>query len=221
MMKTIISLFFLIISWINLTGQKKYFDVGANAGVSYYLGDINPSRQFYRQSPAFGAFARFNLNNREAIRLSFIYMSLNARDIDFNNTYQQYRNAVLSASFLEVSPTFEFHFLPYITNKRENGFSPYIFGGLGYIAFAKTTGNISHNFTIPFGTGIKYSLSKKLGVGIEWGMRKTFEDNMDNISNPGDSNVKNPLNNNDWYSFAGFFISFRLNDNSGDCPVYQ
>ncbi len=220
-MRTTFLFFFLILSLSNLPAQKKYFDVGANAGLSYYLGDINPSRQFYRQSPAFGAFARFNLNNREAIRLSFIYMSLNARDIDFMNAYQQNRNAVLSASFLEVSPTFEFHFLPYVTNKRENGFSPYIFGGLGYIAFAKTTGTINNNFSIPFGAGIKYSLSKKLGVGFEWGMRKTFEDGMDNVINPGDSNVKNPLNNNDWYSFAGFFISFRLNDSSGDCPVYR
>jgi opacity protein-like surface antigen len=220
MMKIIISLSVFILSIFNLSAQKKYFDVGAIGGTSYYLGDINPSRQFYKPSPAFGAFARFNLNNREAIRLSFTYMSLGASDRDFNNIYQQNRGAELNASFLEVSPTFEFHFLPYIIHKRDNGFSPYIFGGLGYIAFAKSNGNITHNFTVPFGAGIKYSLSKRIGVGLEWGMRKTFEDNMDLVINPGDANVKNPLNNNDWYSFAGFFISFRLNDNSGDCPVY-
>lgn len=220
MIKFISTVLFLILCLFNLPAQKKYFDVGAAAGVSYYLGDINPSRQFYRHSPALGAFARFNLNNREAIRLSFTYMSLSGRDADFSNVYQQNRDAFFNATFLEVSPTFEFHFLPYVTNKRENGFSPYIFGGLGYIAFAKTNGRLNNNFSVPFGAGVKYSLSKKVGVGFEWGMRKTFDDNIDTVTNPGDQNVKNSLNNNDWYSFAGFFISFRLNDNSGDCPVY-
>jgi hypothetical protein len=214
--------FFLIVFILLRTtlSAQKYFDLGLTGGASYYLGDINPSRHFYRPSPAVGAFGRYNLNKREAIRLSLTYMSIKGSDADFSNTYQQLRNASFNVSFLEIASTFEFHFLPYIINKKENGFSPYLYGGIGYLAFVNTPNNKGNRFNVPFGMGVKYSLSEKVGIGVEWGMRKTFNDLMDGVTNPGGEEMKPFLNNNDWYSFAGFFISFRLNDNSGDCPVY-
>ncbi|MFW5705795.1 MAG: hypothetical protein ACOCX8_02215, partial [Bacteroidota bacterium] len=33
-----------------------------------------------------------------------------------------------------------------------------------------------------FGFGIKYSLGSRVGIGLEWGMRKTFTDYLDDIS---------------------------------------
>lgn len=199
---------------------QRYFDLGFTGGGSYYLGDINPNRHYYKLSPAFGAFLRYNLNNREAVRLSINYMSIKGDDADFNNPYQQLRKASFDASFLELSCTFEFHFLPYVIHKKENGFSPYLYGGIGYLPYIDTPDNKGTDINVPFGAGIKYSLSKKVGVGVEWGMRKTFNDYIDGIINPGGEELKSFINNNDWYSFAGFFISFRLNDKSGNCPVY-
>jgi hypothetical protein len=219
MVKYLVWLILLVSLSSNLPAQK-YFDLGFTGGASYYLGEINPSRQFYKPSPAFGAFGRYNLNNRQAFRLSFNYISIKASDADFDNVYQQLRNASFSASFIEVASTFEFNFLPYITNKKQKGFSPYLYGGLGYTFLLNGPDNKGSHINVPFGFGIKYSLSKKVGVGLEWGMRKTFNDYTDNITNPGGEAMKSSFNNNDWYSFAGFFISFRLNDKSGDCPVY-
>lgn len=37
-------------------------------------------------------------------------------------------------------------------------------------------------FTIPFGVGMKYSIDKKSSIGIEYGLRKTFTDYMDDVS---------------------------------------
>jgi hypothetical protein len=209
----------LLFSLTNITAQK-YFDLGLTAGTSYYIGDINPSRHFYKPSAAAGAFARYNFNNRQAVRLSCTYMGIKGNDSDFNNIYQQLRDASFEASFFEIASTFEFHFLPYIIHKKEKGFSPYLYAGLGYFLLMDGPDNKGTKFNVPFGAGIKYSLSKKIGVGVEWGMRKTFNDYTDGIVNPGGEEMKPFLNNNDWYSFAGFFISFRLNDKSGDCPVY-
>lgn len=218
-MKLLLSLFIVNFTITNLAAQK-YFDVGLTGGVSYYLGDINPSRQFYSVSPAFGGFLRYNLNSREALKVSLVHMAIKGNDADFSNAYQQIRNASFRASFAEISAVYEFHFLPYVTHKREKGFSPYIYGGFGYLTFVSAASNKGNYFSVPFGVGIKYSISKKIGTGVEWGMRKFFNDYMDGITNPGGEAMKPVLNNNDWYSFAGFFISFRLNDNSGDCPVY-
>ena len=37
-------------------------------------------------------------------------------------------------------------------------------------------------FTIPFGVGMKYSIDKKSSIGLEYGLRKTFTDYMDDVS---------------------------------------
>ena len=37
-------------------------------------------------------------------------------------------------------------------------------------------------FAIPFGVGMKYALDKKSSIGIEYGLRKTFTDYMDDVS---------------------------------------
>lgn len=37
-------------------------------------------------------------------------------------------------------------------------------------------------FTIPFGIGMKYQLDKKSSIGLEYGLRKTFTDYMDDVS---------------------------------------
>ncbi|NJO68589.1 MAG: PorT family protein [Bacteroidetes bacterium] len=154
----------LLISAFSLyeTFAQKYFDVGLTGGVSYYLGDINPSRQFYRPSPAIGGFVRFNLNKREALRVSLIYMGLKGDGKDFPNNYSQTYYGNFRTSFTEISAVYEFHFLPYVTNKRKNGFSPYLSGGLGYMTFVSAPSNKGNYFSVPFGAGVKYTLSKKL-----------------------------------------------------------
>jgi hypothetical protein len=35
---------------------------------------------------------------------------------------------------------------------------------------------------IPFGIGAKMNVSKKVGIGLEWGPRKTFTDYLDDVS---------------------------------------
>jgi hypothetical protein len=147
-------------------------------------------------------------------------MSIKGADADFNNFYQKMRNASFNASFTEASAVFEFNFLPYYTNKKEKGFSPYLYGGIGYLAFVSAANNKGNYFSVPFGMGVKYTISKRIGTGVEWGMRKLFNDHLDGLTNAGGDAMKSFINNNDWYSFAGFFISFRLYDDSGDCPVY-
>ncbi len=37
-------------------------------------------------------------------------------------------------------------------------------------------------FAIPFGLGVKFSLSKSICLGAEWGLRKTFTDYIDDVS---------------------------------------
>ena len=210
---TLIALTFIFYLVQNSAAQTKH-EGGLFAGTSWYMGDLNPTRLFYSPSPAFGAIYKRSLNPRELIRLSMNYGGLSGTGKDYENQNQQF-----SARLLDLNACYEFNFLPIHFDPRKLSITTFLFGGLGY-EFA-LGGNAGNHFTIPFGIGTKYLLSKKVTVGAEWSFRKTFIDNIDGVINPGSGKDKSALSNTDWYSFAGFFITFRLFDHSGDCPVYQ
>jgi hypothetical protein len=194
---------------------------GIFAGTTYYMGEINPSRQFYDPSPSAGLLYKLVLNKRAALGAHVYYAQFKGNDHDFSNEYQQNRAVSFSASLLDINATYEFNFLPFEFNARKTVFSPFLFVGLGYEYMLQSTYKVSNHFAIPFGVGIKYLASRKMTIGAEWSFRKTFLDNIDGIANPGETKYKSSISNTDWYSFAGIFITFRLFDHTGDCPAYH
>ena len=100
--------------------------------------------------------------------------------------------------------------------------------------------------SIPFGMGLKMSLGGSTVLGFEWGMRKTFTDYIDDVSttyanpyvlasqntstsaylaDPSDNQSlektgfqRGNENTNDWYSFAGITLTFKIKDKSDHCP---
>jgi len=52
--------------------------------------------------------------------------------------------------------------------------------GQGFVPSRKEYSN--WQFTIPFGIGMKYAVDKKSSIGLEYGLRKTFTDYMDDVS---------------------------------------
>ncbi|MBL4587703.1 MAG: outer membrane beta-barrel protein [Flavobacteriales bacterium] len=52
--------------------------------------------------------------------------------------------------------------------------------GQGFVPSRKQYSN--WQFVIPFGIGMKYALDKKSSIGLEYGLRKTFTDYMDDVS---------------------------------------
>ena len=73
--------------------------------------------------------------------------------------------------------------------------------------------------------GIKLSLGKKWSTGLEWDYRYTFNDTLDGVpgplNNPVPSNSKSLFFNNDWYSYAGLFITYKVFDFPKECPAYD
>jgi hypothetical protein len=196
-------------------------EAGVFVGTSYYLGEINPTKQFYAPSPSIGLLFKFYKNDRHGFRFHAFYGQFQGNDLDFKNELQQHRAASFLASLLDMSAIYEFNFLPFKYNMRKTTFSPFLFIGVGYELMLRTSNKIGNHISIPFGTGIKYFLTKDVTIGTEWSFRKNFQDNMDGLVNPGSPKDKSIISHNDWYSFAGFFITFRLFDHSGDCPVYK
>ena len=217
-MKRIYLFLFSITVSLSLSGQMTS-DFGVFAGTSSYLGDINPSRLLYSPSMAGGAFYRLNLHPRQGLRASIIYGGLKANDLDFQNSFQTIRAASFSGTIGEGELQFEFNFFPYTTEGKLWDYTPYIAAGAG-IAFINTK-TFTYIPVIPFSFGFKVNIYKNVGLEAEYGFRKTFYDNFDGLKDLVAPSDVAWIHNNDWYSFTGIAVTWKLFNKSVPCPAYD
>ena len=183
-------------------------ELGLTAGVSYYIGDINPTRHYPTNTHlAGGIFYRYNIDQHYAVRVQGLFTKLEAYDSDSNDSLQVLRNLGFRTNLFEVAATLEINFLKYrgITKDSHN-WTPYIFFGLAY--FHMNPQNLLDDtwydlqpmgtegqgtsigadpykldvMSIPFGAGFKFALTDKLDLGLEWGLRRTYTDYLDDVS---------------------------------------
>ncbi len=217
-MKNFFLYFLFLVSSLTLMGQRGT-DFGAFAGVSSYFGDINPNRFMYSPLPAGGAFLRYNFHPRQSLRTSLFFGGLKADDLDFNNSFQTTRAASFSGSTGEWALQFEFNFLPYSTMGKTWDYTPYLAAG-GGIAFINTA-TFTYVPVIPFSFGFKVNVYKNLGLEAEYGFRKTFYDNFDGLKDLVAPSDYATIHNNDWYSFAGLAVTWRIYSRLAGCPTYN
>jgi hypothetical protein len=202
-----------------VSGQKK-IEMGIFTGISSYLGDLNPDLPFHSPQPAIGLLHIYNMNKRFALRSQLAYASLKSPAKD--NIGPGF-----TSQMLDAATRFEVNFKPFKLVDRKRPVTTYINGGLGAVFFPGMSNGSPVQLTLPFGVGVKAGLNRRLCVGIEFSGRKTFTDYIDNIQNNiytiGNTMGETPNHsfiNNDWYTFTGLFLTFKLFDNPGDCPVY-
>jgi hypothetical protein len=216
-MKRIHWLLLLSVLSLPLTGQRNS-DYGIFAGTSSYIGDINPNRLLYAPSPAGGLFYRFNLHPRQSIRTNLYMGGLRANDHDFNNAFQQARGASFSGWVGEWAAQFEFNFFPYSTQGKKWNYSPYIAAGIG-VVFINTV-VFTYQPVIPISIGFKINLHKNLGLEAEYGFRKTFYDNFDGLKDAIAPSDYSWTHNNDWYSFLGIGVTWKMYNKLAGCPAF-
>lgn len=252
--------------------QFQSHDIGVFLGGSYYIGDLNPRRHFFETQPAGGVFYRYNYNFRLAFRGGFNLGSVIGDDSQSSDSDQLERNLNFKSKVYEFNTMAEFNFLEYSIGHNKFIFSPYVFLGLSVFHFdpmanlnnqwvdlkrmstegQKTSQNPTQKQykltqpSIPFGVGFKLDLAKNVGLGFEWGPRKTFTDYIDDVSgkyvNPyklaaekgalagilsdrslgtdGVSNTGKQRGNpytKDWYFFYGFTLNFKLKQKPAEC----
>jgi Domain of unknown function (DUF6089) len=217
-MNRIYLLFLFLLVPFSISGQRNA-DYGIFGGVSSYMGDINTNRLFYSPLPAGGLFYRYNFNPRQALRTNIFIGGIQANDLDFNNDFQQARAASFSGTIGEWALQYEFNFFPYSTQGKRWNYSPYLAAGVG-ITFINTTG-LTYEPVIPFSFGFKINIYKNLGLEAEYGFRKTFYDNFDGLKELTDPSHYAWLHNNDWYSFAGISITWKIYNKLAGCPAFK
>ena len=210
---------------------QRHSEIGLIGGTSYYLGELNPSKQITNKiNPAIGVFYRKNTSNRYALRFGANYGKISASDKISNLAFNDFRKLSFSSSIFEGYGILEFNFLPFeIGNYRTSPFSPYVFiGAAAFIVNPEieneggnstfSSGSLT-SFSIPFGLGMKFDLGGNWGLGVEWGMRKTYTDEMDGLYQTyyGGYQLSNSQNN-DWYSILGITLNYKILTESDHCP---
>jgi hypothetical protein len=215
---------------VALAGQRKA-DYGIGVGVTSYIGDINPSRLMYAPLPAGQFFYRYNFNPRQAIRANLLVGGVQATDYDFDNAYQLGRRAYFSGIVGELGVNYEFNFFPYSTEGKRFDYTPYLAAGAAlaynnvnyfnpYVLSVETAGT-GFFPVIPFSFGFRINPFKNVGLEAEYGFRKTFYDIFDGLNDNIDPDHYGKIHNNDWYSFAGISITWKILSKLEVCPVYD
>lgn len=207
----------LVYIWVS---AQKRTDIGFFAGTAWYMGDMNPQMPVRMPGPSFGAMLIHNFNLRYAVKSQVNFFSVNGSDAGSGDAFRTIRDASFSSSALDFSAVFELNFDVFKLADRVHPVSTYINGGAG-LCFP-VSGPASGSFipSLPFAVGIKAGINRRVGIGIEYACRKLFSDNFDGLKNYGSDGFRNAYTNNDWYNIVGFYITYKLFDRPGDCPVY-
>jgi len=204
-MKKIVFILLILFSGVSLKAQ--HHEIGLFLGTSYYLGDLNNSNQFGMASYNFGLMYRYAVNPRIAVRIAAHYGKLQG-DSKLNSKNLQYKNLSFHSVLIDIEGGIEINFLEYVAGSQNHRFTPFVFAGLGFFHFNPKTDYMGKeyelqplgtegqgltaypdkepyaltSFAIPFGIGIKWSVSRRVSIGLEWGLRKTFTDYIDDVS---------------------------------------
>lgn len=260
----------LILGSVYSYGQKN--EIGIHAGVTYYHGELNPITPFEDPFVGLGLFYRRNFNGHFGVKANVLATRLWNSDHNGVNEYQQFRNQKFRTPLMEASILGEINFFWYEPGSVKKGakrWTPFIFAGVGGFYFqpqAMYNGawvNLQELHTegqgivpgrkpykkiqpvIPFGLGVKATPFKGFIITIDWGMRMTFTDYLDDVSSsyvdpsilnqtggkpaidiadqsPGSSvsNVDRQRGfalTKDWYGYLGVHLSIRIKDKRNDC----
>lgn len=244
----------------------KQHELGFLIGGSYYIGDLNPRKHFNLTRPAGGIFYRYTPNYRYAFRGGINFGTIVGDDSQSDDQDQLQRNLNFKSNITEFNVMAEFNFLEYRISNDKYKFTTFLFLGADVFMFkpqahmdvywvdlqplhteGQKKGYKLTQFSIPFGIGMKMNVSRMVGIGLEWGPRKTFTDYLDDVSgtypdpdvipfvknnaarlsdrskNAG-SNVNEQRGNprtKDWYFFFGVTLNIKLNIIPQPCHSYN
>jgi len=236
--------------------------LGFMVGGSYYIGDLNKYDHFNNTNLSFGLIYRYHVNSRLELRGAFRYGKVEAYDSESGNPDQIARNLSFESTIFELTGGIEFNYLNYKMGNDEYFFTPYMFIDIGVFQMdpqteyngelvslqsigtegqnSELTDKNSYLLTqlvVPFGIGFKFNLGSRATFSLEYGIRKTFTDYLDDVgtgsylnrdelaqqngniaANLSDrSSTDNQMTGNrgnaetkDWYSMFGIMFTFSL-----------
>lgn len=182
--------------------KAQVIEVGGSVGLSYYMGDINPKKPFSQSKLGWGVIVRYYNGTRWAFRLA--YSNLQIAGSDEASGYNTERGLSFTNNIHDIALLAEFNFLDYFTGSKRHGLTPYLVGGISVLKFnpkaedgtelcnvhtdVDYSGTMTYDgekkyntfaLSIPFGLGVKYSVSQHIGLACEWRWHLALTDWLD------------------------------------------
>jgi len=198
---------FLLLSLSVSPVKAQYYEVGLTSGAIGYYGDISmPRTNISQYHPAAGLFVKGTYGSFVSLRFGFMIGSISGDDKLSDDVTHVKRNLNFKSEIQEANLMLELN-IPGFYPCRGKNFSPYITAGIAYFHFNPVTSyqgeliklqplgtegqgvpglNRSKydliQMSIPVGLGVKYAINDKLVFGLEFVVRKTNTDYLDDVS---------------------------------------
>lgn len=214
MKKTLATLLLLSAAMTPLSAQTDYeyrMEIGAGVGTVAYEGDFNGNVTKGMQ-PMASVMLRRIFNPYMGVRLDVGYGKLKGSSAgrktympDFaDNTYE------FSNTLIDASATYEYNFWPYGTGRDYRGakrLTPFVFAGLG-ATYVSGSGSSVFTANVPIGVGVKYKISTRLNLGVEWAAHFSLSDNLDGVKDPYGIESSGLFKNTDCYSMLQLTLTY-------------
>jgi hypothetical protein len=203
----------LIFSTIPVLSQNA--EIGFGFGAWNYTGDLSKSYDILEYKPAGTIIYRSNRGRAFSFKASLTAGKIGANDSRSTDALANARNSSFNIFLYEALVGGEYHFLDWRNAKRPLRFTPYVSAGMGLFGMAgvpdKTAEYSSVQPSVQLGMGVKYVINPLWYIGLDFGMRKTFFDYLDNVSDAsnkskGNFRFGNP-NDFDNYFFTGITLT--------------
>ncbi len=258
MKNILMTVFIALLMLFTPKAKAQRHEFGFFLGGDYYLGDLVSSNFAGQIGPNAGLMYRYDFNHRIAARIAGHFGMIYGDSKD-NKASLRYKNLSFQTVLLDFEMGIEINFLEFSPESDNHRFTPFVYGGFsvfhfnpkaefqgqlyelqplgtegqGTTAFPDKTPYKLTSWAIPFGFGLKWAVSHRVNVALEWGLRKTFTDYLDDVSSRYPdvellSAEKSPVAAmlsvrmfEDWADQQGLDISLGANGQPNNMPDYK
>lgn len=276
-LKTRILIVLLVFTTNYVSAQSA--EIGLMGGVTYYVGDLNGTH-FKDSKFSGGLIFRYNFTDRLTFRMNLLIGEVGAYDSQSKNVNDVNRNLSFKSNLTELGAMIEINYYSYVTGDKKTRFTTYIMTGISYFKMnpkgkyldvyyelqpLRTEGQglpggaKDYNLgalALPFGLGAKINLFGRIAISVEYSLRFTATDYLDDVSTvyydneilreqvgqvsadladrrlnketvptgidgTGTGMQRGNSSINDWYGFAGVFLTVRLGKKPNTCAKWN
>ncbi len=186
-------------------------EIGVGAGLNGYLGDFNSNITKDLQ-PMASVIARYVLNPYMGLRMNVSYGTMKGSSADVETYYPDYATMpyTFKNTLYDVCLTYEYNFWPYGTGRDYRGAKrlvPFVFAGIGG-TYVDTPDKGKFAFNMPLGLGVKYKMSERLNLGLEWAIHFAQTDEIDGVKDPYYVKTSGLFKNTDCYSALQLTLTY-------------
>ena len=188
-------------------------EMGLGGGGSFYMGDAN-GRLYNNTNGVFSVLARYNVNPRFSLKANLSSAGISGSRENAYGTLPG-DELIFSRTLYDFGAQMEWGFCGYGMEgwNGNHRLAPYGLMGIG-VTFAPEPEQNDFAANFPIGLGLRYKLSERVNIGLEWTMRFSTSDRLD-VTRTDGTTLKDPfmikgkgIKNKDSYSFTMLYVTF-------------